>query len=115
MSLDNPVPEKRTHARLVQQFKFNIGTEGRETQAEAINVSSSGLLCRVDQEIAVMTQVEIGLVLTSRTQSSNSKQISIKGVVVRCEPDGAKFKAAIFFTDISDSHRRQVDAWVRST
>jgi c-di-GMP-binding flagellar brake protein YcgR len=108
----NPSPERRVSARLVDSFSFNIGFDGYDITASAINISSSGLLCRTSQEVPVMSKIDMALVLPSRAAAARSETIKIKGVVVRNEKDERGFRAAIFFIDISPAHRKKLDSYL---
>ena len=107
-----PAPERRVSARLVGSFTFNIGFNGYDITASAINISTSGLLCRTTQEIPVMSKIDMALVLSSQAVASRSETIKVKGVVVRNEKDERGYRAAVFFIDISPIHRKKLDAYL---
>lgn len=111
---DSPSPERRISARLVDAFTFNIGFNGYDITASVINISTSGLLCRVSREIPVMSKIEMALILPSRVRTAHAETVKIKGVVVRNDADERGFRTAIFFIDISQAHRKKLDAYLGS-
>lgn len=109
-----PSPERRISARLVDAFSFNIGFNGYDITASVINISNSGLLCRTNREVPVMSKIDMALVLPSRTRAAHSETVKIKGVVVRNDHDERGYRMAIFFIDISSTHRKKLDAYLNS-
>lgn len=109
-----PSPERRHSARLVDSFSFNIGFDGYDITASVINISTSGLLCRTNREIPVMSKIDMALILPSRIPTSTSETIKIKGVVVRNDKDERGYRAAIFFIDIAQAHRKKLDIYLNS-
>lgn len=107
-----PNPERRVAARLVDSFSFNIGFNGYDITASVINISTSGLLCRTSREVPAMSKIEMALVLPSRVAGSRSETVKITGVVVRNEKDERGYKTAIFFLEISDTHRKKLNHYL---
>lgn len=109
-----PSPERRISARLVDSFSFNIGYDGYDVTASVINISSSGLLCRTSREIPTMSKIDMALVLPSRARTMHAEAIKIKGVVVRNDKDERGYRTAIFFIEISATHRKKLEAYVNN-
>lgn len=113
MTSHRPAPERRISARLVDSFSFNIGFSGYDVTASVINISASGLLCRTSRELPVMSKIEMALVLPGRAASSaRPETIKINGVVVRNETDERGVRAAIFFLDMSPTHRKKLEVYL---
>ncbi len=106
-------PERRVSARLVDSLSFNIGYEGYDLSAQIINISTSGLLCRLSREVPAMSKIDMALMLPSRLPSGHADAVKISGVVVRNEQDERGFRTAIFFLEISAPHRRKLDAYLK--
>ena len=111
-SSPNPAPERRISARLVDSFSFNIGYNGYDVTASIINISASGLLCRVTREVPVMSKIDMALILPSRLPSSHPDTIKVNGVVVRNEKDDRGWRTAIFFLDMSATHRKKLEVYL---
>lgn len=107
MKTPKPILERRRSARLVKQLPFKIGHEGYELEAVTVNISSRGVLCLVDKEMPLMTQVRLALSLPT-------KDIRAKGAVVRREPDftSGKFYTAIYFTAIKPRDEKLLRAFI---
>jgi hypothetical protein len=110
--------ERRGSARLVQALPFRIEYGEYELACRTVNVSATGLLCRVEQKIPTMSRVEVVLVLPPAARSARpgrNRVIRAQGVVVRSEPDSAQgeFQTAIFFTQMSRTSRGHLEAYVR--
>ena len=108
----HPAPERRISARLVDSYSFNIGYNGYDVTASVINISTSGLLCRTNQEIPVMSKINMALILPTSSVVSKPETLKIKGVVVRNEKDERGYRAAIFFIEISSLHRKKLDNYL---
>ena len=97
MKLPKSIEDRRRSIRIEESLPFKIGHEGYEIEATTVNISSTGVMCLVEKDIPMMTQVQFGL-------SLNDKILKAKGVIVRKErdPESGKFFVAIFFSDIKE-------------
>ncbi len=107
--------ERRQSARLADSFSFHLAYKGFDIISDTINVSPTGLLCRVDRAIPLMEKIAIVVLAPNHKPAEKAVQIKAEGVVVRCEPEeGSKrHQVAIFFTDISDTHKRHLEEYIR--
>ena len=104
--------DRRGSARLVESLPFKIGGEGFDVASETLNMSKSGLLCRVRKNIPLMTKIEVLLLLPGR--SGKADEVRAKGVIVRSEENGdGTYKVAIFFTDMSKPCQERFDAYLQ--
>ena len=104
--------DRRGSARLVESLPFKIGGEGFDVASETLNMSKSGLLCRVRKEIPLMTKIEVLLLLPGAEGKAN--EIRAKGVIVRSEKnEDGTFKVAIFFTEMSKNCQERFDAYLQ--
>lgn len=106
----NSAPERRISARLVDSFSFNIGYDGYDINASVVNISASGLLCRANREIPVMSKIQMALVLPGK--AARPEALKVTGVVVRNEKDERGHRTAIFFLDMSAAHRKKLETYL---
>jgi hypothetical protein len=123
--------ERRKKPRTLADFDIRIGLLGESSPARVRDISASGIRCIVDRPLKPMTQVEIVLLLPAAADAPSShadpgREIVCRGAVVRSGPvadvraaDGKaaserrkRFDTAIFFTDMKESDRDQVEEFV---
>ena len=83
-----------------------------DTTTHTLNVSASGIYCKVDKEIPLMSRVKLMLMLPAypKEEKASSHGIEVGGVVVRQHPviiDGVikHYDVAIFFDDLAKKDR----------
>lgn len=107
--------ERRKTARLAESVDFRIGYETYDLSSNTLNLSSNGLLCRVAQAIPLMTKIDMALLIPRAEDNRPPRKIQAKGVVVRVTEDvEGLYKIAVFFTDISTSHRKYLESFIAS-
>jgi hypothetical protein len=101
MKIPKPIQERRRSIRIQESLPFKIGHEGYEIQATTLNIGYHGVMCALDTDMRLMTQLSIAITLPASGKIA-SKKITAKGVVVRKEinPETGKCYVAIFFSDI---------------
>ncbi len=111
--------ERRKDPRRDGNLPLKISKQGLDMVTETRNISSSGVYCRVNQPLPVMTKIELTLLLPQHTKNRiSSEKIKCGGVVVRSEPDileqadKAYQSVAIFFTDISKKNKEKISQYV---
>ncbi len=102
MRTPKPIQDRRRSVRIVEFLPFKIGHQGYDIQATTTNVGYHGVMCAIDQDIRLMTQLSVALTLPPVKGNGPGKTITAKGVVVRKEtnPDTGKCYIAVFFSDI---------------
>jgi hypothetical protein len=103
MDLPKRIQERRQSVRIQETLLFTIGHDGYDIEARTLNIGLHGVMCAVDREIPMMTQLKISLTLPKFGKSKSlEKTLRLKGVVVRRDRDPAsgKFQIAIFFSDL---------------
>ncbi len=117
--MSNQKTERRKHPRLRSIIPLKISKRGLDVITETRNLSCSGVYCRVNKPIPVMSKIGITLLLP--IQSNNrvlTKKIKCSGVVVRSEPliveeaDTAWQNIAIFFTDLSKKDKDKIAQYI---
>lgn len=102
--------ERRTFPRIKDEglsLKLNAG--GFDTVTHTLDISASGLYCKIDKEIPLMSRVRLVLMMPER--------LEVDGVVVREHPviiDGAikHYDAAIFFDNLSQKDRDAITGYI---
>ena len=114
--IPKPIFERRRWVRIDETLPFKIGHRGYDIQAKTLNISMHGVMCLVDKDIPIMTQLEIALALPASGRSKKEQKVKAKGVVVRKEKDAAsgKFFIAIYFLDISPKTRGILNKFIES-
>ena|SRR3989338_92924 len=104
------IPERRATFRIQEVLPFQIGHQGYDIEARTVNIGATGAMCRVEREIPVMTQLNIGLKLPS------SKKVSAKGVVVRSQkdPESRDYLIAIYFNEIHEKDQSILQEYITS-
>ncbi|HTL70903.1 MAG TPA: PilZ domain-containing protein [Candidatus Eisenbacteria bacterium] len=104
MKTPKSILDRRRSIRISESLPFRIGHKGYEVEAVTVNIAQHGILCMVEKEIKMMTQLDVVLKLPA---GRTSKQVKAKGVVVRKDFDALSGKClvAIYFSDMKDKDR----------
>ncbi len=113
--------ERRQHQRAKSGVPLKIADTGFDIITETVNISSTGIYCRVTRLLPLMSKIDLILLLPAKTlKEKKSAKIRCKGVVVRTEPvilkdaEKAHYNVAIFFTDVSKKDQKTIDSYVNS-
>ena len=111
MSTPKPIRERRRAVRITERLPFKVGHRGYAIQAVTQNISTSGAMCWVEEEIPMMTQLDVALSLPG---AFRARKVRMKGVVVRKEKDAetGRFTLAIFFSDIQPQDRKKLEKFI---
>ncbi len=105
-------PEKRKFPRINKRMVFKIESEeGPVARAETINLSCSGVYCKVSKHIPLMSNLRIVFALIYGNGLDGVEYVKCEGVVVRVEevlPQSNGYHIAIFFNEIEDSERNKI-------
>ncbi len=113
--------ERRKKPRAKADLPLHVVMPGRALGARVLDVSTSGVRCLTDRQLPVMTQVELSIVVpvAGRRVPGATRDIPCQGVVVRSRAadqesatDVATYDTAIFFTDMRDSDRSELEDFV---
>jgi hypothetical protein len=83
-----------------------------------LNVSASGIYCKVEKEIPLMSRVQLMLMMPEAAKDGKgSVGVEVEGVVVRQHPviiDGRvkHYDIAIFFENLSLKHREMISDYI---
>ncbi|MFH1996072.1 MAG: PilZ domain-containing protein [Candidatus Omnitrophota bacterium] len=85
----------------------------------ALNISASGVYCKVDKELPLMSRVKLSLLIppASSKKKEDTKTVEVEGVVVREHPvivNGKieHYDAAIFFEEFPARHKDAIAQYV---
>jgi len=108
--------ERRGSARVPARLAMEITLGGgNRAAAESLNVSANGVYFASRAFIPVLTRLRVTLELPGETGSAS--RVACDGVVVRTEPEVEtssvrEYQVACYFTDISDSDRERLEAYI---
>jgi len=111
--------DRRRSPRVKGALSVKISNEALEVVTQTINISASGILCQIQENIPEFTKLKIILLLSSRQPNSGTSKISkvtCEGIVVRNEliPHSKKHNIAIFFNRISKLATEKISQYVKS-
>ncbi len=109
MSLEEKI-EKRLHPRLKRNLPIEILDSVSCKVLETRDISASGVYCKVDKDIPIMTKLGITLMLSFfENEKKIEKKVECNGIVVRSAPDATAtenyYEIAILFDSISEKNR----------
>lgn len=115
------IQERRKHQRSKKQIPLKIADTAFDIITETVDLSPSGIYCRVTRLLPLMSKIEVVLVVPAKNSETKTKKIRCKGVIVRTEPiilqdtDKAHYNMAIFFTEISKKDQRTIEEYTLSS
>ena len=116
--MQNIFTEKRRHPRLNQNIPLKIKLDQSDLATQTINISCTGVYCRIKQPLPLMTKLKVMLFLPLKLKNNKEtiKEVSCQGVIVRIEPDNnnGSYNAAIFFNQITESAKEKIAQFVNS-
>lgn len=104
--------ERRTAERFSKQLTFRIDQKGFDISAETVNISKNGALCEVQSNMPLMTTLDVDLFLP--TSTAKSKEIRLKGVLVRKEKNhkNGHYFVAIYFSEIAPGDQKTLEEYL---
>ena len=111
--------ERRRAPRIkIEELSLKLHAGDFDTVTHTLNISSSGLYCKVDRELPLMSRVKLMLMIPGQSNNNaESKGIEVEGVVVRAHPviiDGKvqHYDVAIFFDSIEPKIRELITGYI---
>ncbi len=111
--------ERRIAKRIKdEELLLRIIVGGFDTSTHTLNISSSGLYCKVDKEMPLMSRVKLMLMIPDTAKNDkDSKGIEVEGVVVRAHSviiDGEikHYDVAIFFDSLEPKARELIANYI---
>lgn len=115
------IKERRKHQRSKKQVPLKIADNAFDIITETVDISPSGIYCRVTRLLPLMSKIEVILVVPAKNNEAKTKKIRCKGVVVRTEPiilqdaEEAHYNMGIFFTEISKKDQKIIEEYTLSS
>ena len=112
------VTEERRKFPRVEDDTLSLKLEGFDSITHTLNISPSGVYCKVDKELPLMSRVRLMLMVPdSSKDKSGVKNLEVSGIVVREHPviiDGIikHYDIAIFFEDLSAKDKEIIAAYI---
>lgn len=113
-----PDQERRRFPRITDDtLSFKLNINGFDTITHTLNISESGIYCKLDKEIPIMSRVKLVLMIPDPEKDNPVKSIEVEGVVVREHPviiDGKvkHYDAAIFFDTLTAKAREVISQYI---
>lgn len=89
-----------------------------DTVTHTLNISASGLYCKVDRELPIMSRIQLMLMIPTYAKGEKApKGVAVEGVVVRAHPviiDGKvqHYDVAIFFDNLDPKAKELIAAYI---
>ena len=113
--------ERREYPRIKDdKVSLKLKTDQFEsTISQSLNISASGVYCKIDKELPLLSRVKIILMLPIDTEDDTSKinKVETEGVIVREHPviENGKiihYDVAIFFDSLSAKNRETIKKFI---
>jgi PilZ domain. len=103
--------ERRKFQRVKDEgLSLKLRLDDFDSITHTMNISPSGVYCKLEKEIPVMSRVKLMLMIPDPAKEGALKNLEVGGIVVRQHPvtiDGVikHYDAAIFFEDLSEEDK----------
>lgn len=111
--------ERRRSPRLTDEaLSVSLKLDNFDSVTHTLNISSSGVYCKTDKELPLMSRVKVVLMVPESAKDPGAlKNIEVNGVVVRQHPviiDGVikHYDVAIFFEDLSARDKEAISSYI---
>lgn len=111
--------ERRRAPRIPDEgLSIKLNMDGFDTVTHTLNISESGVYCKVDKEIPLMSRVRLVFMIPDFLKNNSPlKSLELDGVVVREHPviiDGQKrhYDIAIFFENLSPGDKEIISNYI---
>jgi hypothetical protein len=110
--------DRRKYPRIKDKnISIQFKGDGFDAITQSLDVSASGIYCKVKNSIPLMTRVEIVLALPEPGTKGSVTILTVEGVVVREHPvikDGniEHYDIAIFFNALSEKERKMLVEYI---
>ncbi len=110
--------ERRKFPRVKDEcLSLKLRLDDFDSITHTMNISSSGVYCKLDKELPLMSRVKLMLMIPDPAKESTLKKLEVSGVVVRQHPvtiDGTikHYDVAIFFEDLSEKEKEIIAGYI---
>jgi len=111
--------ERRKFPRVKDEgLSLKLRLDDFDSITHTMNISSSGVYCKLDKELPLMSRVKLMLMIPDPEKIGNLKDLKVDGVVVRQHPvtiDGVikHYDVAIFFEDLSEKDKGIIAGYIK--
>ena len=111
------VSEERRKLPRIKDESLSLKLEGFDSITHTLNISPSGVYCKVDKELPLMSRVKVALMVPDPSKEAGVRNLEVSGIVVRQHPvviDGVTkhYDVAIFFEDLSPKDKEAISAYI---
>ena len=113
-------PTERRKAPRIEDEALSLEVKGGnlDIMTHTLNVSASGIYCKVEKEIPLMSRLQLMLMIPEAAKEGKPlTKMEVDGVVVRQHPviiDGRikHYDIAIFFENLSPKNRETISSYI---
>lgn len=111
--------EKRKFPRIKDEgLSLKLKLDDFDSITHTMNISSSGVYCKLDKEMPLMSRVKLMLMIPDPVKDGALIDLEVNGVVVRQHPvtiDGIikHYDVAIFFEDIPEKDKDIIAGYIK--
>lgn len=111
--------ERREFPRVKdEKLSLKLRLDDFDSITHTMNISSSGVYCKLDKEIPLMSRVRLMLMIPDPVKENTLNDLEVDGVVVRQHPvtiDGVikHYDVAIFFEDLSKKDKGIIAGYIK--
>jgi len=108
------ITEERRKFHRLEDDTLSLRLDGFDSITHTLNISPSGVYCKVDKELPLMSRVKLMLMVPDKTSVKN---LNVNGIVVRQHPvimDGIikHYDIAIFFDDLLPKDKEIIASYI---
>ena len=110
--------ERRKFPRVKNgELSLKLRLDDFDSITHTLNISSSGVYCKLDKELPIMSRVKLMLMIPDANKEGSLKDLEVSGIVVRQHPvtiDGVikHYDVAIFFEDLSEKDKDIISDYI---
>lgn len=110
--------ERRRYPRVKDKdISIQLTGGGFDTITQSLDISASGIYCKIAERIPLMTRLQILLSLPNKQKPSEPTILNVEGIVVREHPvmkDGRveHYDVAIFFNSLMPKERDKIIQYI---
>ena len=110
--------ERRKSPRIKDEsLSLKLKLDDFDSITHILNISPSGVYCKIDKEIPLMSRVKLMLMIPDASKEGSIKDLEVNGIVVRQHPviiDGVAkhYDVAIFFEELTLKDKEAISAYI---
>jgi hypothetical protein len=112
------VAQERRRFQRIEDSGLSLKLEGFDSITHTLNISPSGVYCKVDKPLPLMSRVRLKLMVPDASKDKGAvKDMDLSGIVVREHPvmvDGVvkHYDIAVFFDDLSPKDKEIIENYI---